>query len=324
MKKLKKKIVCAFGFLCVCLVSVSSIVYINHKNNEGLDSEFVIDISEKNYRKVYLLDESNMLVPLSIEVSKKEYLVDEIYTVVSNLRDLNVEGFTNVLAEDIKINKIELVDGILNIDFSSEFLTYQKDIEEKIIEALTWSVLEFKEIKGLTISVDGVTLKKMPMNGFELPALLDKNVGINKHNELMNKCEKCDSVVVLYSKEINGNSYYIPVTRSVEENEELMLMEAYKKDVSVYSGFSKVEELVNLEKIEYEDNEMNVLVDESYLIEDNMVSSLVYELLMVNFFYNDIDYMINFLIDGEEVEVNGYNNSKDIAVSDICFNEIKV
>lgn len=324
MKKLKKKIVCAFGFLCVCLVSVSSIVYINHKNNEGLDSEFVIDMSEKNYRKVYLLDESNMLVPLSIEVSKKEYLVDEIYTVVSNLRDLNVEGFTNVLAKDIKINKIELVDGILNIDFSSEFLTYQKDIEEKIIEALTWSVLEFKEIKGLTISVDGVTLKKMPMNGFELPALLDKNVGINKHNELMNKCEKCDSVVVLYSKEINGNSYYIPVTRSVKENEELMLMEAYKKDVSVYSGFSKVEELVNLEKIEYEDNEMNVLVDESYLIEDNMVSSLVYELLMVNFFYNDIDYMVNFLIDGEEVEVNGYNNSKDIAVSDICFNEIKV
>ena len=40
---------------------------------------------------------------------------------------------------------------------------------------------------------------------------------------------------------------------------------------------------------------------------------------MVNFFYNDIDYMVNFLIDGEEVEVNGYNNSKDInKIIDIC------
>ena len=121
MKKLKKKIICAFGFLCVCLVSVSSIVYINHKNNEGLDSEFVIDISEKNYKKVYLLDESNMLVPLSIEVSKKEYLVDEIYTVVSNLRDLNVEGFTNVLAKDIKINKTDkkLIRTLFIIIFTS-------------------------------------------------------------------------------------------------------------------------------------------------------------------------------------------------------------
>jgi len=313
-----------FSFMCICLVSVASLVYINHKNNEGLDSEFVIDMSERNYKKVYLLDDSNMLVPLSIEVSKKEYLVDEIYTVVSNLRDLDVEGFTNVLARDIKINKIELENGVLNIDFSSEFLSYEKELEEKIVEALTWSVLEFKEVKGLTISVDGVTLKKMPLNGFELPSVLDKSIGINKHNELMNKCEKCDSIVVLYSREINGSNYYLPVTRSVEKDGEVALLDAYKKDVSVYSGLSKIDELVNLDKIEYGDEAVNVILDESYLVEDNLVSSLVYELLMVNFFYNDIDYKVNFLINDEEVEVNGYKTSEDISVSDIYFNEIKI
>ena len=104
MKRLKKKIIYALGFLCICLVSVSSVIYINHKNDISLDSEFVIDVSERNYKKVYLLDDSNMLVPLSIEVNKREYLVDEIYTVISTLRDLDVEGFSNVLTKDIKIN----------------------------------------------------------------------------------------------------------------------------------------------------------------------------------------------------------------------------
>ena len=184
MKKFKKKY---FFLLCLPLViagSILSVVLLNNKANEGLEHEFVIDISDKNYRKVYLMDENKFLIPLSIDVSGKDYLVDEIYTVVSNLRDLEVEGFTSVIAKDVKINKIELENGILNIDFSSEFLAYQSELEEKIIESLTWSVLDFNEVKGLTISVDGVKLEKMPINGLKLPSVLNKDIGINKYHYL--------------------------------------------------------------------------------------------------------------------------------------------
>ena len=92
MKKFIKK---HFLTLCIPLVIVASafsVVLLNQKENNGLAYEFVVDMSEKNYRKVYLLDENKYLIPLSVDVSSKEYLVDEIYTVVSNLRDLEIEG----------------------------------------------------------------------------------------------------------------------------------------------------------------------------------------------------------------------------------------
>ena len=184
MKKFKKK---HFYMLCMPLViagSIFSVVLLNKSENKELSHEFVIDMSEKNYRKVYLLDENKYLIPLSIDVSSKEHLVDEIYTVVSDLRDLEIEGFTSVIASDVKINKIELENGILNIDFSKEFLNYQSDLEEKIIESLTWSVMDFNEVKGLTISVDGVKLEKMPINGLKLPDVLNKEIGINKYHDM--------------------------------------------------------------------------------------------------------------------------------------------
>ena len=63
-------------------------------------------------------------------MSNKEHLVDEIYTVVSNLRDLEVEGFNSVIASDVKINKIKLI----NIEIKPP----QKDCElvKKVVETI--------------------------------------------------------------------------------------------------------------------------------------------------------------------------------------------
>ena len=323
MKRLKNKFIYFVGLPLMVILGVVSINIINNLNNRSLNSEFIYDMSEKNYKRVYLLDESNTLVPLTIEISKKENLVDEIYTVVSNLRDLKIEGFTNILGNDIKINKIEINDGILKIDFSKEFLDYNKDLEEKIIESLTWSVMEFDEINGLTISVEGELLKTMPLNGYVIPEVLDKSIGINKYSEMITRCNDCKDMVVVYSKVINEKEYYVPVTRLISEDD-YTFVSAYNKQVSVLSGLNKIVELDKLDDVNIEEDNMNINIDESYLVEDNLVNSDVYELLMVMLYYNDFDYKVNFFINNESVEVNGYKNNEDIQVSSIKINEIEI
>ena len=322
MKKFKSKLIYIIGLPLVIITSVVSVGLINNKEN-NLNSEFVYEFEESNYRSVYMLDDSNTLFPLTIKVNKGNHLIDEIYTVVSKLRDLEVKGFNSVLAKDIKINKIELKDGILNIDFSKEFLIYNKDLEEKIIEALTWSVLEFDEIKGLTISVEGDVLKSMPLNGLKLPEVLDKSIGINKYGERINKCLNCKEVVVVYSKRVGDRDYYVPITRYVESSSEVSIVDAYKKDVSVVSGFKKLNLIDDLKGIEKVDDEMNIRVDESYLVEENLVDSRVYELIVVTLYYNDLDYKVNFFVNDDAVMVNGYNNSEE-KVSRVNINEIKI
>ena len=328
MKKIKKKYILMICLPLVIMGSIFSVILLNNKQNPTLEHEFVIDISEKNYRKVYLLDENKYLIPLSVDVSSKEYLVDEIYTIVSDLRDLKVEGFTSVIASDVKINKIELENGILNIDFSKEFLNYQGELEEKIIESLTWSVLDFNEVNGLTISVDGVRLDKMPINGLKLPSVLNKDIGINKYHDMTYDYKGSDNVVVLYQKVVNGNSYFVPVTRKVikETNEVATIINAFDKDISIMSGLNKVDELSEMTNNEYtcNDGRVSVSLTKDYLIADNLIDSNLYELLMVTFEYNNLDMKVDFTIDQESVSVYGYIDSEVSSVSNIVFNEIEI
>lgn len=323
MKKVKNKIFYICGIIMVLSLSIVSINFISGINNKSLNSEFVYELSNKNYRKVYMLDETNMLVPLTIEINRKQHLVDEIYTVISNLRDLKIDGFNNVLSDDIKINKIELKDGILNIDFSKEFLNYDKLLEEKILESLTWSVLEFEEINGLRISVEGQLLKTMPLNGYVLPDILDKSIGINKYHEMITRPSDSSEIVFMYSKTVGENEYYIPVTRLVK-NDEVSFSDIYKKDVSVLSGLKKIDYLKGIEKIEINEENFNVSIDESYLLEDNLVDKELYEILAVMLYYNNYDYIVNFFIDEEAVEVSGYNKNEEINVSAININTIEI
>ena len=327
MKKFKKKY---FLFLCMPLViagSIFSVIMINNREKNDIKYEFVVDVTDKNFRKVYLLDENKFLIPLSVDVSKKKYLVDEIYTIVSNLRDLKVEGFTSVLAEDVKINKIELENGILNIDFSKEFLNYQGDLEEKILEALTWSVLDFNEVKGLTISVEGVKLTKMPLNGLKLPSVLNKDIGINKYHDMTSDYQGSDDVVVLYQKHIGNEVYYVPVTRKVikEENSTQTVINALDTEISLMSGLTTIKAFEGISKnVDCDDVTVSVNLDKEYLVEDNIIDSQLYELLTISLEYNNLDLPINFYIDEESVSVNGYTDGDQQEVSKVIFNEIDI
>ena len=327
MKKFKKKYLFLLSLPIVICASVISVTLAHRQ--EGIKQEFVVDLSEKNYRKVYLLDDNKFLIPLSVNVVSKDYLVDEIYTIVSDLRDLKVEGFTTVLPSDVKINRIELENGILNIDFSKEFLNYQSDLEEKIIEALTWSVLDFKEVNGLTISVDGVKLERMPNNGLVLPEVLNKEIGINKYHDLDRDNLNSDDVVLLYEKRIGEVNYYVPVTRKVvkEVCTTKTIMNSLDTSIALFSGLKSIDKFkeINSENVDCNnDSAVSVNLSKSSLIDDNLVDGDLYEVLMVTFMYNNLDARVSFIVDEESVSVSGYIDNESERVNNIIFNQVAI
>ena len=50
----------------------------------------------------------------------------------------------------------------------------------------------------------------------------------------------------------------------------------------------------------------------------------LYEILAVMLYYNNYDYIVNFFIDEEAVEVSGYNKNEEINVSAININTIEI
>ena len=100
------------------------------------------------------------------------------------------------------------------------------------------------------------------------------------------------------------------------------------KDVSVMSGLKKIDafELINNESIiNFENNELKVSLLKEALMEEGVIDNEIYELLVMTYNdLNDIEVTFTFEVEEEEVSVNGYINEKDISVSSIIINEVKI
>ncbi len=332
MKKFMKKrfFIFLFPIIAIC-ITVGALVFSN--KDDDLKQNYVVNVEkEKTYRRVYMLDNDNYLVPLTFAFDSKELLADDIRYVISMLRDespLTSKGYHTLLNENVKIQGIELENNILNIDFSKEFKEQDVSKEEQIIESLTWTVLQYDDVKGLTLSVDGVKLESMPQSGITLPNVLDKTIGINKYYDTTGNIYNTTSVTVFYEKEEFGETVYIPVTRRVlkESNEKVSVYNALFKDVSIMSGLKKVDTFNLIEKeqsINFEENDIKIELVSSALMEEGIIDKDIYELLIMT--YNDLNDMnvnFNFEVDEEEVSVNGYIEEKEFSVSSIIINEVK-
>lgn len=333
MKKFMKKrfFVFLFPIIAIC-ITVGALVFSNKEDE--LKQSFVVDVEgDKTYRKVYMLDNDNYLVPLTFSFNAKELLADDIRYVVSLLRDESVltnKGYRTLLNENVKIQGIELDNNILNVDFSKEFNECDVSKEEQVIESLTWTLMQYDEVDGVTISVDGVKLETLPQSGIVLPDILDKTIGINKYYDTTGNIYNTTSVTVFYEKENFGETVYVPVTRRVieEENQKMSVYNAMFEEVSVMSGLRRVDtlELIdNRSAIDFEDNELKVSLEIEALMEEGVVDKDVYELLVMTYCdLNEIEVSFTFEVNEEAVNVNGYQNQEDFRVSSIIINEVKI
>ena len=333
MKKIMKKrfFIFLFPVIAIC-ITVGALVFSN--KDEGLEQSFVVDVKkDKTYRKVYLLDNDNYLVPLTFAFDSKEILADDIRCVISMLRDdspLTDKGYSPLLNENVKIQGIDLENNVLNVDFSKEFNEYDVSKEEQIIESLTWTLMQYDEVNGLTISVDGVKLETLPQSGTVLPSVLDKTIGINKYYDTTGNIYNTTSITVFYEKENFGETVYVPVTRRVleEENEKMSVYNAMQEDISVMSGLKRIDiiDLIDEEmSINFNEDELNVSLVSEALMEEGIIDNEIYELLVMTYNdLNDISVSFTFEVDEEEVSVNGYKTGEDFNVSSIIINEVKI
>jgi len=210
-KRILRKIY--FTTLIVFILFVLSSFTIN-KNISNIKVEY-----QTNLSNIYLLDDNNYLLEVSIIV--RDDVMDNIPIVINSLKvgNKHYSGLRGIIPNNTKIQDIKLEQGILTIDFNKELLNINEDLEEKVIESLVYSLLNFKEIKGIKITIDKESLTTLPKSHIKLDDVLTKDFGINKeyHITSMNDILK---VVLYYYEEKDGNKYYVPVTKYLNSKED--------------------------------------------------------------------------------------------------------
>ena len=192
--------------------------------NEELDIkqslEYIdLDVTTNN---IYLLDEYSYLGKTEVVVNSKttEDKVKELVEVLINggVGENKIpNGFKSILPSETKILSIKYEDNLIKIDFSKDLLNISKELEEKMIEALVYTITSVDEVEKVIIYVEGNILTNLPQTNITLPSTLDRNFGINKTYDFTNT-KDINQVTIYYLNKHNDEYYYVPVTKYLNDN----------------------------------------------------------------------------------------------------------
>lgn len=175
-----------------------------------------------NTNSIFLLDDNNYLgkalvVINSVEIEDKAKELLEVLINGGVGESRIPSGFRAILPSETKILSTQYKDNLIKIDFSKDLLNISKELEEKMVEAIVYTLTTIDEIDKVIIYVEGEILTKLPQTNINLPSTLDRNFGINKESNLTNT-KDINQVTVYYINKYNDNTYYVPVTKYLNSN----------------------------------------------------------------------------------------------------------
>ncbi|MCA1031960.1 GerMN domain-containing protein [Bacillus timonensis] len=173
-------------------------------------------------RELYLIDSNGLVVPQTVALPKTDGVAKQVleYLVEGGpVAELLPNGFRAVLPQDTQVD-VNMKEDTIIVDFSKEFANYQAEDEMKILQAITWTLTQFENIKNVQIRINGHELNEMPVNGTPVSEGLNRADGINLDNSTVVDITNSRPVTLYFLAEHNGKEYYVPITRRIKNSEE--------------------------------------------------------------------------------------------------------
>lgn len=252
-----RRILTATFALIIVIISI----YIFPKNEVKIPSKTIY--KKANTSAIYLVDNNNYVARtnINIDAKEKEAIAIELINALINGTNKNKylpSGFISYIPSGTLINKVSIDNDIITVDFNDNFLNIQDLNEEKMFESIVYTLTEISGIKKVKILINGNELRKLPISGKNIPPILDRSIGINKH--LKSASFKNTQDVTTYFISSN-KKYYIPVTITTDNDEEkieIIIKELESKDNIDNNLSTYIQAGTILQKYQILENEFNM------------------------------------------------------------------
>ena len=299
------------------------VIYLIPDNKKDIDLKN--DKIEYTYNNVentiYLVDSNNYVARTSIATCKCDG-VDLAKDLVNGLiiggskNNIIPNGFRSILPPDVSILNIELNNKILVIDFSKELLEVNEKDEEKMLEAIIYTLTSINGIDKVIIKVEGEVLDKLPNSKNNIPTVLDRSYGINKIYDL-SSLNDIMSYTTYYISTYNDNKYYVPVTKYVNSKDsdivKVIIKELGSSPIYQTNLMSYLNANTTLNDYELVDNSLSLNFNELLLNEvdkKHILEEVIYTIsLSMDNIYNDLE-SVSFLVNNEEIYKVNINDIK--------------
>jgi len=287
MKKIFMTTLTMFIILTVYTIPITS----NHKKNVVRTNLEIEDITNLKTTSIYLQNKQNYLVKAEVLIdnTKLEEKIPEIVhflEITNNKIPINLNGY---IPENIQLLNCSLENQEVILNFSKELLE-QKE-KDFIITGIVYSILEQSKVKSVSFQIE-----QTPLEGYQH---LTKDLGINREYAITSR-EDIQKVDLYYLD--NSNTYYVPVTKYVNDNREKIeiIIEELKK---THKDLISLEN-IHTELLNYKEQENVFFLNFNKYLQDFNDSS--YEKLLntiaLSIFDNYDVNMVLFEIDNEKVK----------------------
>ena len=255
---IKKLIICSIVIFAILLI------YVIPDNNNKLQVKEEVEYVNKNIETstIFLCDSNNYLASTEIvtknkDIESKAKELIEALIIEGTKQDSIPNGFKSIIPSNTKIRSLTYNEGVIKVDFTSELMNTSIENEEKIIEAIVFTLTSIDNVEFVIIYMDGNILTTLPQSKITLPSTLDRNFGINKEYNL-NSTNNINKTTIYYISEFNNNEYYVPVTKVTNDErskieiivDELSSTNVYKTNLMSYLNSNT--ELLSVNELEEE------------------------------------------------------------------------
>jgi len=252
---------------------------------------------------IFLIDERGLVVQTSMmienrekDVEKRAEIVVESLIIGGKHENKIPSGFKPIIPNDTEVISTKYQDGIVKVNFSKDVLEVKKEYEEKMIEAIIYSLTSIPEVKGVIIYIEGELLTKLPSGTKELPTFLTRDYGINKVYELTSRAN-IQRINLYYVTKVNNEKHFVPVTKYINSTDSKINIIIRELTISApLKMLNLVKGDVELIDYEMDENVLSLVFNDAILVK-NKISPVFKESINLSiadsFELSKINYVIN-------------------------------
>ena len=272
---------------------IIGLIYLFPSNNEELKIEKNITYIEPDeIYEVYLVDQNDYVSMVTLPLDSTE-LIDILkekieYLIIDGKKQEEVpNGFKPIIPEGTEILDLKVEENTVTINFNENIKNIRQEDEEKMIEAIVYTLTNESNINKVYIKINGETLERLPNSNKLLPIPLDRSYGINKFYDF-NSLYGLTKTTIYYVSNNGDLTYYIPVTKVTNDDREkiTVIIDELKSNVIYQSNLSSYLN-ANAELEEYE-----IIEDTMHLsFNDKIFDSLINQNIL-----EEVEYSISLSV----------------------------
>ena len=301
MKKIK--IISTYVIAILCILST---LFIQPKEIEV----FKTSTKELNKIMIYMLDNERDLVPVTMNISKKESDEENILILFDLMKqDFDIHEFSSLVPNSIQCLGVNIDNNIVKLNFNEAFLAMNSKNELRFIEGVVNSVVQLNPNYKVEFYVNDQRINKMPLS--QLPvAQFDYRLGVNNFKLDDDNLHKSISRQVVELKSNDVSEYYVVKTIRTLNDDVLSFVNEVLDDISI-----------DLEclKIDTNDEEWVLHLNEKFLLEENTIDQDKIIPLLYTLKINQFSDHYVMKINDEVVRIDGFEN-ESFAFHDLNLN----